>query len=168
MNNALLASTRPFALPPRSSLAAADPGAPVPAQPDPAGPPDALAVFGGPQPAPRGRRVPTFSLTLPPAPPAHHLFVALPGGGRAKSKIYRAWLRAAQGALRDQHRVYLGGRVAVSLQCPRRERLDLAAQEQAPLALLVAQGFIDDARNVEQLAIAWHDGRDLIVTVRQP
>ncbi len=171
MNDTRLASTRPFVLPPRPSLAAADPGAPIPAQPDPAGSPDAFAPSGDPVTnlSARGAaRTPEFSIRLPPPPPAHLLLVVVPGGGQARSDVYKAWLRAAQTALKHQRRIYLGGRVAVSLLCPRGRRADLVAQEKAPIALLVQQGIIDDARNVESLGLAWHDGRDLVVTVRKP
>jgi hypothetical protein len=143
--------------PARTSLAAvpADPGAAVSPRRDPTGAWRKL----------RRSRAPDLSLWLPPAPPAHRLLVALPGGGQARTAIYAGWLRAAQAALRDQPRMHLAGRVALSLLCPRAERVDLAALEKAPVALLVRNGIIDDARNVETLEIAWYDGDELVVRV---
>lgn len=98
-------------------------------------------------------------LALPLPPPAHVLFVDVPGIGRAPSQILARWKREAWDAMAGQKQRFLGGPVRIAIVFADRGKTDLEARLKPVLDFLVVKGVIqDDSRSVlREVRLAWGD-----------
>lgn len=97
-------------------------------------------------------------LRLPYPPTANTLFAnAKAGGGRFKSKKYKAWIDEAGWTLREQRPVEMIGAVEIEIVAvkPDKRKRDLANLEKAILDLLVAHRVIEDDSCVQCFAMSW-------------
>lgn len=106
-----------------------------------------------------------FQLPMPPS--TNNLFVTLATGRRAKSKLYRGWLKTAGWELLRQRVKPCGkDRVVVTIAATRpSRRRDLDNLAKPILDLLVRHAILKDDSQVEALAMAWRDRTDPIVDV---
>ena len=113
-------------------------------------------------------------LTLPFPPPVNGLYRNTKDrGGRAKTAKYKAWQFDAGASLAIQRRSHVGGRVAGPVHLafvfgrPDKRKRDLDNLLKAPIDLLVAQGVIDDDRDVHCIVARWSDeieGVEIVVS----
>ncbi len=98
-------------------------------------------------------------LVLPLPPPAHVLFIDVPGVGRAPSQILARWKREAWDAIAGQRQRFLGGPVRIAIVFADRGRSDLDARTKPVLDFLVVKGVIqDDSRAIlREISLKWGD-----------
>jgi Holliday junction resolvase RusA-like endonuclease len=96
-------------------------------------------------------------LRLPLPPPAHVMFVDVPGLGRAPSHVNARWKRAASAALAEAPRRFLGGPVRISIAFEDKGRSDLETRAKAIVDFLVLKNVIEDdsRRVVRELVLTW-------------
>jgi Holliday junction resolvase RusA-like endonuclease len=89
-------------------------------------------------------------------PSVNNAFFNLPGGGRARSREYEGWLKAAGWSIRLAKIPMIPGRVAVQIRAamPKRSR-DLDNLSKLILDALVRFAVIQDDRHVMRLSLEW-------------
>jgi Holliday junction resolvase RusA-like endonuclease len=111
-------------------------------------------------------------LSLPIPPSVNAAYYNIPGGGRGKSKILKAWLREAGWTARTQmpalHNgsVIFTGFVAVDVQMARPVQRDLDNCAKALLDLLTAMHVWGDDKQVHDLRLRWAavEGCQVVIT----
>ena len=80
-------------------------------------------------------------------------------GGRAKTKVYSAWLEAASWQVKVQKPKRVEGKCAVTIRVEKRGRVkeDIDNRIKSVLDLLVATDVIEDDRNVWRVTAEWAD-----------
>lgn len=101
-------------------------------------------------------------LTMPLAPSINSCTRNVYGKGRANTTIYNKWIKAAGWEINAQTFCRMGGKVAVTILCPRVARADIDNQIKPTLDLLVKMNVIDDDQHVEQVTARWVDARALM------
>jgi crossover junction endodeoxyribonuclease RusA len=98
----------------------------------------------------------TFLLPMPPS--VNALTFNIPGKGRGKTEVYKAWILEAGLRLNLQRPKRMAGLVRLSIKAIRpnkRRRRDLGNLEKAVSDLLVSHGVIDDDSLIEEINIKW-------------
>ena len=103
-----------------------------------------------------GRRE-AIRLRLPLPPPAHVLFIEVPGLGRAPSHLHARWKRSAAAAMAQAPRRFLGGPVRIAIAFEDKGRNDLETRAKAIIDFLVLKNVIEDdsRRVVRELVLSW-------------
>ncbi len=106
-------------------------------------------------------------LRLPVPPPAHVLFVEVPGLGRAPSHHLARWKRAAAAAMAQAPRRFLGGPVRIAIAFEDRGQSDLETRARAIVDFLVLKNVIEDdsRRIVRELVLGWSTDEGCAVAI---
>lgn len=110
-------------------------------------------------------------LEIPRPPSANTAFRNLAGGGRAKTRGYRAWREEAGWTVKTQSPAKITGEFEVEIVCPRPDnrRRDIDNLIKPTLDLLVLAGVTPDDSRCRKVSAEWgavHKKKPMRVTVR--
>ena len=110
-----------------------------------------------------------ITLKLPVPPGVNKLYANVPGKGRVKTAVYRAWIKEAGLELIGQLATRrtglpITGDVSVSIRFPRL-RSDLDAPIKATLDLLTRHQVYNDDRQVAEMRVRFHPDAWMLVEV---
>jgi crossover junction endodeoxyribonuclease RusA len=110
------------------------------------------------------------ALLLPLPPGVNGLYLNMPGKGRVISPKYRAWRKAAELAIEDQHIVPVLGpiRVTFIFGKPDRRKRDQDGLFKAPLDFCTQMGIISDDSEVLAIESCWLPGSNVMTMRIEP
>lgn len=111
----------------------------------------------------------TFTVEIPVPPSVNNAFANRKGGGRIKTRAYRAWTHEAGWTVKAKVPAAdrVSGPFRISINLPRKMAGDIDNRVKGIVDVLVAAGRIDDDQHMEELHVRRrHNGDGALVHVK--